>query len=168
MESMQKSNVAPTLSYNSVYKPLKAPKGKRWDFDPVNKEWSLVTDEPKKAAVAVNARIVVGDETILEHHKAPTDTFQGLCVKYNVTPSELRRANGTLTGDSLSLGVNPLKIQVPTATVVEGAKGLSQTEVVGVLLRECPKMSRSEARAYLMLNDWDLNLAIENAREDGF
>ena len=45
---------------------------------------------------------------------------------------------------------------------------LTTGQVIRVLRQVCPKMSESEAKAYLELNDWDLGDALENAREDGF
>lgn len=190
---MQTSNPAPTLSYDSIYKTLKAPKGKRWNYDPGTKQWSLVAAEKpaNPSPVAVNAVVVAEDETenhkgatvttaaiidkdpsspYLEHRIEPSDTFQGICLRYKITPLELRRANGSFTGENLCLVPSLLRIprSEPTAMVVEGASGLTQSDVTGILLRECRGMVRSEARAYLMLSDWDLDEALENAREDGF
>ena len=39
---------------------------------------------------------------ILYHEVLPTDTFQGICLKYKITPTELRRAN-KMMGSNLSL-----------------------------------------------------------------
>eukprot|EP00536_Pseudo-nitzschia_multiseries_P011170 jgi/Psemu1/326349/estExt_fgenesh1_pg.C_3660009 len=173
---VQKLNLVPTLSYDSIHKPLKPPKGRRWIYDPQTKEWSLEpAEEPTSTsptAVAVNAVVVDTDviSPTYEHHITPSDTFQGICLRYKITPLKLRAANGGFTGDGLRLCPNPLRIPrpEPTATVIEGSPALTQDEVINVLLRECKGIARTEARAYLMLNDWDLNEALENAREDGF
>jgi len=197
---IQKLNLAPSLSYDSIHKPLRAPKGKRWNFDPLHKEWSLVAAEKKSssAAIFVDAVVITEDETrnkkdeaaaatakkinsdplspFVEHHISSSDTFQGICLRYKITPLKLRRANGGFTGDNLGLVPNPLKIPrtdaMTTVAIAEEVKdghcSLTQSQVVGVLLKECRGMSRSEARAYLMLNDWDLAEALENAHQDGF
>jgi len=184
---MQKLKVgAPTLSYDNIKKPLKCPKGKRWNYDALNKEWSLVDAEkqPTPSPPAVLASVVTEDTTglgnihidgpapsaFLTHHIEASDTFQGICLRYKITPLDLHRANSGFTGENLHLCPNPLKIPrpEPTATVVEGESGLSHNELVSILLRRCSGMARNEAKAYLMLSDWDLNEALKDAKEDGF
>lgn len=188
---IQKLNVAPTLSYDSIHKTLEAPKGKRWNFDPANKEWSLV-DKESSACCIVDVDAVVITESVsmdgtsnvattrkinddplalyVEHFITPEDTFQGICLRYNIKPFELRRANG-FTGENLKLVNNPLKIPRRDAIaerVIDGPRPMTQSEVTMVLLKECKGIKRTEATAYLMLSDWDLAEALENAREDGF
>jgi len=191
---IQKLNLAPSLSYDCIHKPLQAPKGKRWNFDPVHKEWSLVVavKQSSSAPTIVDAVLVkenrdgaassttkkINDgisSPFVEHYIMPSDTFQGICIRYKIKPLELRRANGGFTGENLNLVPNPLKIPcrdfVTSAVaqeVEDCAQPLTQGQVVKVLLKECRGMSQSEARAYLMLNDWDLAEALENAHEDGF
>mmetsp|Transcript_19198 Transcript_19198/g.39494 ORF Transcript_19198/g.39494 Transcript_19198/m.39494 type:complete len:182 (+) Transcript_19198:105-650(+) len=170
---VQKLNLAPTLSYDKIQRPLKAPKGKTWIFDPVHKEWSLVNKEKEnfKLVDASNAVEDANGNLLTPHHISPSDTFQGICLRYKIKPLELRRANGGFTGTNLNLVPNPLMIplkNVVDSKAIAEVKPLSQTEVVGLLLKECRGMARSEARAYLMLTDWDLAQAIENSREDGF
>jgi len=189
---IQKLNLAPTLSYDSIHKPLQAPKGKCWNYDPLHKEWSLVaTQKPQSSCIFVDAVVVTEDEDgapvtkeinhdelspFVDHYIMPSDTFQGICLRYKIKPLELRRANGGFTGENLNLVPNPLKIprkdcMIPTADAVGvdgSAQPLTRSQVVAVFLDECRGASRSEARAYLMLNDWDLAAALENAQEDGF
>ena len=47
--------------------------------------------------------------TFMEHQVQPTDTFQGICLRYKITPTELRQANW-FGGSNLSLAPNPLCI----------------------------------------------------------
>jgi len=190
---VQKLNLAPSLSYKSIHKPLRAPKGRRWNFDPVHKEWSLVAAEKQSSSgtIIVDAVVIVEDEggtatteeintdplsPFVEHYISPSDTFQGICLRYKIKPLELRRANGGFSGENLSLVPNPLKIprkdvMTTTSVAVElqgDIRSLTQSQVIQILLKDCRDMSRSEARAYLMLNDWDLNEALQNAHDDGF
>ena len=196
---IQKLNVAPSLSYDSIHKPLKAPKGKRWNYDSTENEWSLVSettttsDEP----VVVDAVIIREDDNdktsstkstsmtlddtssasassspFVEHKIESSDTFQGICLKYKITPLELRRANGGFSGQNLQLVPNPLKIprwnyNIMT-TLAEATPINTEKDAVSILRRKCHDMSASEAKAYLMLSDWNLTEAIENAKEDGF
>ena len=165
---IQKLNLAPTLTYDSIQKPLKAPKGRQWIFDPVHKEWSLEEKEETSSSVPKTL-----DSPYIEHIVTSSDTFQGICLRYKIKPLELRRLNGGFTGENLSLVPNPLKIprrkdMTIDKKVDDAPRALTQDEVVGILLKECRSMNRSEARAYLMLNDWDFAKALENACEDGF
>lgn len=171
---IQKLNLAPSLSYDSIRRPLKAPKGKRWKYDPKCKEWSLVTAEREKPSIIVDASAAVEDANgtlVTPHHITPSDTFQGICLKYKIKPNELRRANN-FTGENLNLVPNPLMIPcknvMDSGAIAEQVEPLTQSEVVELLLKECRSMSRSEARAYLMLSDWEFTEALEDARAEGF
>lgn len=109
----------------------------------------------------------------LEHWiQDDVDTFAGICLRYKLTASELRRANFGFSGTNLSLAPNPLRIpQTPHA--IQAAAQLEQDanaphNVVRRLIKACPKLTRVEAKCYLELNDRNLQTAIENAKEDGF
>lgn len=191
---IQKTKAAPTLSYANIDKTLQAPNGKRWNLDPVEKEWSLVNKESSACCIVdVDAVVItepvsmdeigtceatereINDDPLalyVEHYIAPSDTFEGICLRYNIKPLELRRANG-FTNENLTLVPNPLKIPrrddiAEGVILIDGAGPMTQNEVTMVLLKKCRGMKRAEARAYLMLNDWNLAEALENAREDGF
>jgi hypothetical protein len=183
---VQKPVVAPTLRYNNLQKELKAPKGKRWVFESTTREWSL-EEVPKIVPADVVRDLVVDAEIVkespsspndffpyFEHLVQPSDTFQGICVRYKVTPTDLRQAND-FTGSNLFLAPNPLKIPRTVMTSAETSfvnekvpRALTTDQVVSILLKNCPKLSKSEARAYLELNDWDIADAVTNALEDGF
>jgi len=194
---IQKLNLAPTLSYESIHKPLLAPKGKRWNYDCTNNEWSLVNHSSESVVAvvdavvitdddndkAVNSNVITADEfssPFVEHHITSSDTFQGICLKYKITSLELRRANG-FSGQNLELVPNPLKIPRTNYVMATSAEAISidkndnkiqlsltKNEVIKIIRKECRSISLSEAKAYLMLNDWDLSEALENAKEDGF
>jgi hypothetical protein len=203
---VQKINAVPSVNYNSLSKPLKAPKGTYWSYDRSTKEWSI-QKVPKvissieglgdEEIIIADAAIVDENGTIegedaslstlattpfIEHIIQPTDTFEGLCLRYKVTPTEIRRAND-FTGSNLNLAPNPLKIPrdgIVKETSLEARHvndnqqqdfpplALTTGQVIRVLRKVCPNMAESEAKAYLELNDWDLGDALENAREDGF
>lgn len=200
---LQNVQYAPTLSYKNLRKPLRAPSGKRWIFDLSKREWRL--EEIPNAMVAANPEIILDavlvDENgnlisedgeysaatagtittvpFFEHILQETDTFEGLCIRYQVTPTELRRAND-FTGNNLRLAPSPLRIpnrnlirhtdaQARTAGVSDNYPlALTTDQVVQLLLNECSGLSKNEANAYLELNDWDFSEALHNAQEDGF
>lgn len=203
---IQKLNLAPSLSYDSIHKLLVAPKGKSWNYDSIDKEWSLIEaiDRKSKAAAVVNVDALAIAEGVVahfrtstensvntnaqssfEHYTQPSDIFQGICLKYKITPLGLRRANGGFTGYNLYLAPNPLIIPLSTNSILitsaeaipinvkdndnaSGDEPLTRSEVVNIVRKECRNLSINEAKAYLMLNDWNLSEALENAKEHGF
>ena len=48
----------------------------------------------------------------LMHQVAPSDTFVDVCLKYRLTPTELRKANNGFSGTNLKKVPDPLKIPV--------------------------------------------------------
>ena len=132
------------------------------------------------AAVAVPAApaIPVSPDRALagarRHAVLPTDTFEGICLRYRVTPTELRRANRML-GNNLQLA--PATLAIPaahdgnaTSLAARGAERKKE-EKVAALLSGVSRGARhdltcSEARAYLELADWDVDRAVADANED--
>jgi hypothetical protein len=198
---LQNLQYVPTLSYKNLSKPLRPPTGKRWAFDSSTKEWSL--EDIPQSVVFENTDMIVdavlvdenghlisaeGHENsgatptldsapFIEHLVQQTDTFEGLCLRYKISPTELRQANG-FTGHNLFLAPNPLKIPNKitintnacahaVTTDEDFPLALTSDQVVHLLLKECPDLSKFEARAYLELNDWDLSAALQNAHDDG-
>ncbi|KAG7369087.1 hypothetical protein IV203_031830 [Nitzschia inconspicua] len=184
---LQNVQYTPTLSYKNLRKPLRAPSGKRWIFYGSKREWSL--EGIPKAMVAANPEIIVdavlvdengnlisedGEDSssvaatagtmanvpFFEHILQETDTFEGLCIRYQVTPTELRRAND-FTGNNLRLAPSPLRI--PNRNLIRHTDAQARTvgasdnyplplttdQVVHLLLNECSGLSKNEANAYL-------------------
>ena len=52
---VQKLNLAPTLSYDRIQRPLKAPKGKEWMFDSKSRTWNLVDAKYQPPSIIVEA-----------------------------------------------------------------------------------------------------------------
>ena len=169
----------PTVSYEAVHRPLpKPPKNMEWVLDPDTKEWSLETIVNSDAIVNVHdVKVVSNDDDDLdkgdyfEHQVQSMDTFAGICLKYKLTPTELRQAN-CFSGSNLLLAPNPLRIPKRQRTAV--AKPATQIgpkptpiEKVSQLLLKYPNMTKPEARCYLELNDWNMKEAIANIEEDG-
>eukprot|EP00970_Alexandrium_tamarense_P011162 scaffold2372_cov198-Alexandrium_tamarense.AAC.25 len=133
------------------------------------------------AADGANGSFV--DENGMQYHtiQPATDTFQGICIKYRITATELRRANNTL-GTNLQL--SPKRLLIPRrslngiADVGRQKRELSKEELIASFMSSIwgteslqgrsnqQKLSHSEARCYLELADWDLSEAIRNARAD--
>jgi LysM repeat protein len=106
-----------------------------------------------------------------EHFVTPDDTFAGICLKYNLSTTELRRANGGFSGTNLFLAPNPLRIPGRKPEAVDGQVipvEPSEGQKIVRLLNSCRDLTRIEAQCYLELNDWSLEEALNNARDDGF
>lgn len=116
------------------------------------------------------------------HDVLPTDTFQGICLRYKVTPTELRRANKMISmASSTSLKLAPNKLIIPAndrnQELFLGGGGITakcptREEKIATLIYKVSritqqdKLTYSEAVAYLELADGDVTLAIENVYTD--
>ncbi len=106
---------------------------------------------------------------VLYHEVTETDTFQGICLRYKVTPVELRRAN-KMMGTNLKLAPSKLVIPCNESNQKRNVLEPTKEEKIATLVKEVSrvtKLSYTEARAYLELADWDLGCAIGNVK-DGF
>ncbi|KAL3934785.1 MAG: hypothetical protein SGBAC_009568 [Bacillariaceae sp.] len=163
----------PAGEYVNVHKPLpNPPKGMYWALNEDTNEWGL----EKKSDELIVVEVVDEDSekrvAFIEHELQKTDTFAGICLRYKITPTELRQANGGFSGTNLYLAPEPLKIPntkgrlQPVTAVPVGEE--SPARKMSRLMAAVRGMARSEAKCYLELNDWILENAIDNAREDGF
>ena len=176
----------PAVGYDQLHRPLPPPpKDMQWVQDPATRDWRL---DPKVVKDIVATAEWVGDsnlQSLAFHEIQSEDTLEGICLRYNLSPTELRQANGGFMGTNLGMAPNPLQIPNEKDTGREGTPPPNYTSprvvVVAVsaiellpaqkilqLLRSCPKLSESEAKCYLEMNDWNVNEAFLNAREDGF
>merc|ERR1711862_212636 len=103
----------------------------------------------------------------VEHIVLPCDTFQGLCLNYKISPTKLRQVN-RFSGSNLSLVPRKLKIPIDCRNVMKTKTQDQNSNVFKIhsLINEFPEMSISEAKAYLEINDWDINDARKEAKED--
>jgi hypothetical protein len=114
------------------------------------------------------------------HEVQPTDTFQGICLMYKVTPTELRRANGMMGGCDLRLA--PKSLVVPWNDDTAGHKKSTEDtrdeerykttegKIAIIKCKACritgDRLAHSEALAYLEMAEGDVDGAIRNACED--
>ena len=177
----QKVSIPPTCDYSNLASSLPdPPKNQRWEHNETTKEWKLVpsiVDDGTEAKVqAADEGVPVTSSSSCIYHKVlPTDTFQGICLRYKVTATDLRRAN-KMMGTNLKLAPSNLLIPIKGGVSKldqKQTKELTTEQKIAAILsatstREegTKKLGYSEARAYLELNDGDLNGAITNAKED--
>mmetsp|Transcript_33184 Transcript_33184/g.76506 ORF Transcript_33184/g.76506 Transcript_33184/m.76506 type:complete len:220 (+) Transcript_33184:236-895(+) len=162
----------PAASFSGLHNPLPPPpKGMAWVKDAATNEWSVQSIHPPgEDAPVVEAEAANSHDEIhyLEHKVAHTDTFQGICLRYKITPTELRRTNG-FSGSNLALA--PMTLWIPVSkerapALATPVRPESRDEKIVRLRGNVPGLSRNEARAYLELNDWDADAAIKDAQSD--
>ena len=181
----------PAAYFGNLHKSLPDPPSHmQWVRDEKTKDWRLEEKEivvveafPVSTSKSSDSNITgsvnadsATEPTYVEHLVSGADTFQGICIRYKITPTELRQANGGFSGTNLLLAPNPLRIprnkeggKVVVATRVDDTEIQSTPQyMIEKLLKTCPDLSRSEARCYLELNDWNLKEALCNASDDGF
>jgi hypothetical protein len=177
----------PAGNYRHLRRPLSdPPRGKCWKNDADTNEWVLadvehfiqIGDDQEDLVVdgqVVETNNVLGPEDYIEHLVEEHDTFQGVCLRYKITPTELRQCNGGFSGTNLKLAPNPLRITRNHNLVLdvnrlteESAASQPTAFKLSQLKNACPGLSNSEAKSYLELNDRNLQEAISNAQEDGF
>jgi hypothetical protein len=161
----------PTGDYKSLQRPLpEPPEHLVWVRNEETRDWRL-EERPEEDFVATAE--FIGETDMIVHDIQPTDTFEGICIRYKVSPTALRQANSGFQGSNLAAAPNPLVIPID-----EGHRYSQQNLVVDTLdtaeqklakmQRSCPRLSKTEAKSYLELNDWDINEAFKDAHEDGF
>lgn len=108
-------------------------------------------------------------EKYVEHIITPNDTFQGICLRYKVSAVKLRQVN-QFSGSSLSFAPRKLYVPVSADALSSGAikpQDRSSDEFkVFTFLAELGNLGTEEARYYLELNDWDVDGALVEARND--
>merc|ERR1711982_118442 len=99
----------------------------------------------------------------LEHLVLPSDTFQGICLNYKISPTKMRQVNN-FSGSNLLLAPKKLKIPINGKNVIKMKTQDENSSEFKIhnLINEFPDMSISEAKAYLEISDWNIN----DARKD--
>lgn len=144
------------------------PDGHVWNKNEATREWKLVPD-PSQERIKKMAEEDLGDHDFVEHVILPTDTFQGLCIKYKISDVRLRQTN-MFSGRNLKLAPKILIIPVKKKLVEAGKIRLqdksSSEYKMHAFLAVFPDMMPSEAKYYLDMNDNVIEKALEDARED--
>jgi len=171
----QKIVTPPVADYGSLSEPLPAPpRGSVWRRDPETREWQLVVSSQNNSNdgnsntsitnnnINNNSKQGVNkkhndtgtdssavDNTVeyVEHTVLPTDTLEGICLKYKVSSRALKRANGNFLGSYLLLA--PKKLFIPVSKQKSGSIRKQNTDSEYYkrhsFLAEFPHLSSSEA-----------------------
>ena len=158
----------PVTSYQGIHGPLPAPpKNMSWIQDSKTREWTLVQQHQHHEEALVEGILVDNNtsQDYIEHTLEPTDTFQGICLRYKITPTELRRAN-CFSGTNLALAPNPIRIPTSTATAVavpvQDESPHSRESMIQTVMKKAT-IPRKEAVCFLEIHDWDVSHAVADA-----
>jgi hypothetical protein len=105
------------------------------------------------------------------HVVTESDTFQGICLRYQISATQLRQAN-CFSGTNLKLA--PKILNIPHVVM---ARPMSREDKIVMVLRgpttgvggppqNANKLSRKEAIAYLEMSDWNVEAALDEMRAD--
>jgi hypothetical protein len=208
---MQKIKIPPTANYRNMALG-EPPAGWEWIQDAGTREWTLREREVIAAAVVhdddddhplveqlhndnhntadctiplAHAEPIVEQPNAPRHHHVvtATDTFQGICLKYKITATQLRQAN-CFSGTSLTLAPKVLKIphvvNAQPATTLEmmqqqpSSLHSSQENKIALVMAKSRNdgggeslfLKRNEIRAYLEMSDWNVESALDEIRAD--
>jgi len=182
----QNLNVAKAADYSNLQNPLpNPPPGSAWYRDPSTREWKVISLEnvdvgtpATEADIDKVESLLPGDSDYVSHHVQPTDTLQGICLKYHVTPTELRQSNH-FSGSNLALAPDSIMIPLkcnPRPIVKKSAQDSKDQKIntflrimnskVGGAGKMKDKIGRKEAIAYLEINDYNVEESVADAKDD--
>ena len=118
----------------------------------------------------------------VKHIVQSTDTLQGLCLRYKISPVELRQFN-RFSGNNLMLAPSTLIIpaeyyrdkNIPVPMLQVLTKNQLRSQLIHKFLAQFADkreldgsliFGRQEAVAYLEMNDWNLADSVDDARSD--
>jgi len=107
----------------------------------------------------------------IEHIVLSSDTLQGICLSYKVSPTKVRQVN-KFSGSTLLLAPQKLIIPINSKEFLLDTKKIrlqdrnSKEFKIHAIINAFPSMNTSEASAYLDMSDGVLDDALNSARED--
>lgn len=145
---------------DSYGKPLPSPPfGSYWEKN-ADGSWHLM--KLGKDLEDADDFVVFKEDSVIEHVVMPDETIQGLCLRYRISPTELRRYN-LFSGNNIQIKKTlriPIKAGTPTITQVDSCEVMIQR------FKNETDESHLEARIYLEDSNWNYNLAFKKWQED--
>lgn len=102
------------------------------------------------------------------HTVLPSDTFSGICLRYKVKAVTLRRVN-QFSGTNLALAPSKLLIPLGNGVSLENLKlqDTSSNEYkMQLVLNQFPRLAAAERKAYLDMNEWNVEETLKEIRQD--
>lgn len=145
----------------AVGKPLPPPPaGSQWSQE-ASGEWVLKQIESKDATQAPDEE---NNPNVVVHEILPEDTLEGICLKYNVTATEVRRVN-MFSGNSIHFK-KTLIIPLCKGLSFSGKDNHSTEDALLHRFQSDTGESSIEARIYLEDNNWNLDTAVQAWKGD--
>lgn len=151
-------NLSPDIDYFSKSLPP-PPSGHFWERQD-NGEWVLFR-LPVDETSGLNS-MEFTKPSIFEHTVMPTDTLQGICLRYRVSPVTLRRMN-MFSGNNIQFK-KTLLISIEGGCMIEFQQNTE--EVTLQKFRNITQEGVAESRLYLDEHGWNLELALAAWRND--
>jgi hypothetical protein len=146
------------VDFDDYGKPLPSPPhGHYWERQE-NKTWIL----KKLKLVEELDTTVFTEQSLLEHVVLPSDTIQGICLRYRISATELRRYN-MFSGNSIRFK-KTLRIPIEPNTPV-----IVQKDTEEVILQKFKNLTgenTTESKIYLENSNWNLETAFKNWKND--
>lgn len=127
------------------------PPGMTWEQQ-LDKSWCLkktVRIEPE------GNEEVVENQCIIEHTIIPSDTLQGICLRYRVSPTAVRRIN-LFSGNSIQFMKSLL---IPLEAGVSVCRQQDSHDILLQKFKNCTGEGDLESAMYLEESNWDLKAA---------
>jgi|EP01033_Poteriospumella_lacustris_P000052 hypothetical protein len=150
-------NMSPDVEYFTKSLPP-PPSGHFWERQE-NGEWVLFRMPVNES---ISSAVEFTKPSIVEHTIMPTDTLQGLCLRYRVSAINLRRMN-MFSGNNIQFK-KTLLIPVEGGTFVEFQQNTE--EVILQKFRNATQEGIAESRLYLDEFNWNLEAALESWKKD--
>jgi LysM repeat protein len=155
---VQKLEGLPVVIEELTSKSLPPPPcGYFWEHQ-ANGEWKLL----RLPAPSTENMISFKKPSIVEHTVMPTDTLQGICLKYRISAVELRRLN-LFSGNNIQIKKSLL---IPLQGGAAVTPQENSRDVILQRFRNITSEGVAESRLYLEEHNWDLNTAVQAWRQD--
>ena len=173
----------PAGSYEALREALGDPPG-GYEWECKDREWKLVPVQRKEQEFVISADpltdpladptkpdskaalpITSPNSSYAIHTVLPSDTLAGICLRYKISAIKLRQVN-RFSGSNLHLAPSHLVIPLAEGVIPPVQDTSSREYKLQMMLVRVPSLTLPERKAYLDMNDWDLEAALKNAHED--
>lgn len=146
-------------------KPLPPPpSGKSW-VKVDDGSWQLQEVDPPAPVLETQNTVIADAPKVVEHTVMPDDTLQGLCLRYHVSVTEVRRIN-LFSGNSIQCKKTLLIPVSPGASYNSVVQQGDSREVMLQRFRNATGEAVAEARIYMEEHSWNLDEAVAAWRTD--
>ena len=144
-----------------VSKPLPPPPHGSYWLQKDSGAWVLRETEKSDEPEQLNS-VTIASPTVIEHTVMPSDTLQGICLRYRVNVTDVRRIN-MFSGNSIQC---KKILRIPLTKDISISAQEDTHEVLLQKFRNETGESVAESRVYLEDSAWELEVALGAWRGD--